>query len=148
MTSTYLLDTSVISLLAPDKPPHAKEFAIWLREHESAVYVSAITVAEIEQGVRKLYRAGGVERAERLSAWLDGLLRSFDDRVLCVDALVARIAGAMSDAALASGRHPGLADVLIAATAGAHKSLLLTSNGRHFSALGIDFVDPLVKLPA
>ena len=148
MTSTYLLDTSVVSLLAPDKPPQAKDFANWLREHESALYVSAITVAEIEQGVRKLYRAGGVERAERLSAWLDGLLQSFDDRILCVDSLVARLAGAMSDAPVASGRHPGLADVLIAATASAHKSLLLTRNARHFTALGIDFVDPLEKLPA
>lgn len=146
MTSVYVFDTSVVSMLAPDRPPRV-DFANWIRERERFLYLSAITVAEIEQGIHKLRRAGGIERAERLTVWLDALLQTFDDRVLVVDSRVARAAGAMSDAAAASGRHPGLADVLIAATARMHDALLLTRNGKHFDAFGIDHADPLEKLP-
>ena len=82
-----------------------------------------------------------------MTEWLNATLTEFGDRVLTVDASVARIAGAMSDAAIAAGRHPGLADVLIAATATAHSALILTQNGKHFAALGVAFADPLDKLP-
>jgi hypothetical protein len=109
--------------------------------------LSAITVAEVEKGIRKLHRSGGVARAERLANWLDSLLSGFDDHILSVDAGVARIAGAMDDSAVARGRHPGLADVLIAATADAHGLLLLTANGKHFEPLGIAYLNPFEALP-
>lgn len=53
----------------------------------------------------------------------------------------------MSDTAFSRGRHPGVLDILIAATAQAHDLTLLTRNVRHFEPLGIEVVDPLLTLP-
>lgn len=148
MTS-YLLDTSVLSAFAPERKTVSREISEWMTQQGEAqtLYISAITVAEIEKGIRKLHRAGGRARAERLANWLDSLLSDFGDRILSVDAKVGRIAGALEDAAAARGRNPGFADVLIAATAKAHGLLLLTANGRHFEPLDIEHIDPFESLP-
>ena len=45
------------------------------------------------------------------------------------------------------GRHPGLADVMIATTAEVHRLTLLTRNLRHFLPLGIDAIDPFAEQP-
>jgi len=143
----YFLDTSVISRLAPDRLHIDPELSVWLRDREDRLYLSTITVAEIEAGIRKLQRAGGKARADQLSAWLDRLMRTFGDRVLAVDGDVARVAGVISEDATANGRHPGYPDVLIAATARAHGLLLLTANAKHFDAIGVANADPTKKLP-
>jgi predicted nucleic acid-binding protein len=143
----YLLDTSVISRLAPDRASVDPKLSVWLRDRQERLYLSAITVAEIEMGVRKLQRAGASARAAQLSAWLDRLTQGFGERVLAVDATVARAAGALSKAAVATGRHPGYADVLIAATARVHDLLLLTANARHFDAIGVANADPSREAP-
>lgn len=87
------------------------------------------------------------ERAARLTDWLDALLANAADRVLAFDGGVGRIAGALSDRAWAAGRHPGFADVAIAATAIAHDLILLTRNGKRFEPLGVAFADPVEGLP-
>lgn len=146
MTAGYLLDTSVLSLLAPGKPTN-DPLARWVRDHSDTLYLSAVTIAEIEQGIGNLRRAGGTDRADALTRWLDALIDNGGDRILPFDARTGRIAGALSDRAIATGRHPGFADVAIAATAVAHDLLLLTSNGKHFAPLGIGFSDPAEGLP-
>lgn len=147
MSSRYLLDTSVLSMLAPGKPPLKPEVIAWLRRRADTLYLSAVTVVEIEQGIRKLRRTGGRERADRLTQWLDELITTWSDRILSLDSRVGREAGALSDGATATGKHPGFADVAIAATAKAHELVLLTRNGRHFTSMGIAFVDPIEALP-
>ena len=142
MSAGYLLDTSVLSMLAPGRPALTPEVSRWMRDHADELYLSAVTVAEIEQGICKLRRTGGAERAERLTLWLDALLESAADRVLPLDGRVGRKAGALSDQALADGRHPGFADIAIAATAAAHDLILLTRNVRHFAPLRVAFRDP------
>ncbi len=146
MNSGYLLDTSVLSLLAPGKPAN-DSLAQWMRDRSDVLYLSAVTIAEIEQGVCKLRRAGGTERADMLVQWLEALIENGGDRILPLDARTARVAGSLSDRALAAGRHPGFADVAIAATAATHGLVLLTRNGRHFAPLGIAFIDPVEALP-
>ena len=147
MTAGFLLDTSVLSLLAPGRPTLDDTFSGWLREHEDRLYICAVTVAEIEQGIQKLHRTGSVERAHKFALWLDALLEHGGERVLPFDTKSGRLAGALSDRALAQGRHPGFADIAIAATADAYGLLLLTRNGKHFAPLGIPFADPLEGLP-
>jgi len=147
VSSGYLLDTSVLSLLAPGKPA-TDSLAQWLRDHSDALYLSAVTIAEIEQGVCRLQRAGGAERAEILGRWLDSVIDNGGERILPFDARTGRVAGGLSDRALAAGRHPGFADMAIAATAVAHDLLLLTRNGKHFGPLGIAFSDPAEALPS
>jgi predicted nucleic acid-binding protein len=147
LTSGFLLDTSVLSLLAPGRPEPDDGLTTWLRENNDRIYISAVTMAEVEQSICKLRRAGGGERAEALTQWLDALLNDGADRILSLDANVGRIAGGLSDKATATGRHPVFADVAIAATAVAHGLTIVTRNGRHFAALDVAFVDPVDKLP-
>jgi predicted nucleic acid-binding protein len=147
VSSGYLLDTSVLSLLAPGKPSN-DPLAQWIRDHNETLYFSAVTVTEIEQGICKLRRAGSNERADTLGKWLDALIENGGERILPFDARTGRIAGGLSDRAFAAGRHPGFADVAIAATAIAHDLLLLTGNGKHFAPLDIAFHDPGEGLPA
>ena len=148
MLKGYLLDTSVVSLLAPEREAFVPSpLAKWLQTHYQQLYLPSIAVAELAQGIGKLRRAGGMERADRLDRWLDGLLSTYADRILPLDAQAARLAGVMSDAAIAQGRHPGFADVAIAALAQNAGLLLLTCNTKHFEPLGVTCADPLVELP-
>jgi hypothetical protein len=145
----YLLDTSVVSILAPGRESFVPTpFSEWLQTHHQQLYLPCVAIAEMAQGIGKLRRAGGVERAERLDHWLDGLLNVYADRILPLDAQAARLAGDISDAAIARGRHPGFADVAIAALAQNAGMLLLTCNLKHFEPLGVVGVDPLVQLPS
>lgn len=75
------------------------------------------------------------------------MLTDFDDRTLFVDTAIAALAGEIEDSAIARGRSPGLADVLIAATALVHDLTVLTSNTRHFEVLGVAHFDPMTSLP-
>lgn len=56
----------------PNEGGHGR--LVLLGANANSLYVPAIAVAEIEQGIRKLQRAGGAERAARLSAWPDSLI--------------------------------------------------------------------------
>lgn len=149
MTKGYLLDTSVVSLLAPGRVAFMPtRLSAWLQAHHQALFLPAIAIAEMAQGIGKLRRAGGAERADRLDRWLDGLLLSYTERILPLDAQAARLAGQISDAAIAQGCHPGFADVAIAALAKNADFLLLTCNLKHFQPLGVACADPLTELPS
>ena len=133
MLNGYLLDTSVVSVLALGREAVVPTpFGEWLQAHHQELFLPCIAVAEMAQGIGKLRRAGGKERADRLDRWLDGLLASYADRILPLDACAARLAGQISDAAMAQGCHPGFADVAIAALAQNASLLLLTCNLKHF----------------
>jgi predicted nucleic acid-binding protein len=80
-----------------------------------------------------------------LGVWLQA---HHEELVLPLDAHVARLAGQISEVAMAGGRHPGFADVAIAALAQHGGLLLLTCNLKHFQPLGVACADPLVALPA
>jgi predicted nucleic acid-binding protein len=138
----YLLDTSVVSRFAPTRQPMGAELANWFERNSERFFISVVTIAEIEQGVRKLARSGGIERAKAYSLWLDGLVSQFGDRLTPVSADIARIAGVLADEAQAIGRHPGFADVLIAASARALDAMILTANLRHFEPLTARCADP------
>lgn len=144
----YLFDTSVISLMAPGRPAILDAQAAWLRQQTGRLFIPAIAIAEIEAGIAKLRRSGGQARAGHLTAWLDGLIADHGDRVLPFDTAAARIAGLLADTAAALGRHPGFADIAIAAIASAHDLTLLTRNLRHFEPLGIPAIDPFTDAPA
>jgi predicted nucleic acid-binding protein len=145
----YLLDTSVLSVLAPDRAGLSPTFQAWLSRtgRRQTWYIPAIAAAEVQKGVAKLRRAGGAQRAERLERWLDGLLAEFDEQVLSIGSAIARQAGEMEDAATARGRSPGLPDILIAATALEHDLTILTANTRHFDVLKVANLNPFGTEP-
>ncbi|MGB8398055.1 type II toxin-antitoxin system VapC family toxin [Bradyrhizobium sp.] len=142
----YLVDTNVISAVAPSRPV-SPALVEWMDRHSASLFLSAVTVAEIEDGIAKLRREGARRKSADLSAWLETVLHLYGDRVLAFDAPIARIAGAISDRARGHGHAPGLADIIIAATARHHGLTILSRNLRHFEPLGVVVIDPFVKLP-
>lgn len=143
----FLIDTNVISAAAPARAALTPALAAWLAARSDTLYLSAITVTEIVDGVAKLQREGASRRAAALAAWLDALLHLHEDRVLAFDADVARQAGMLTDHARARGQNPGFADIAIAATASRHGLTLLTRNVRHFAFFDLPVIDPFVALP-
>ena len=115
--------------------------------HSASLFMSAVTVAEIEDGIAKLRREGATRKSADLTAWLDTVLHLYGDRILAFDAATARIAGALSYRARGPGHAPGLADIIIAATAQHRGLTILSRNLRHLEPLGVAAVDPFVKLP-
>ena len=109
------------------------------------LFVSAIVILETQRGIAKLRRAGGKARADRLERWLSGVLVDFNEQLLSIDPIIAKAAGELEDASIAAGRSPGLADVLIAATAQVHGLTVLTTNVRHFAVLGTPYLDPFAE---
>jgi toxin FitB len=143
----YLVDTNVISAGAPSRrtPPAIIE---WMDSHSAALFLSAITVAEIEDGIAKLRREGARRKSADLSAWFDVVLHLYSDRVLAFDLATARIAGSISDRARGLGHAPGFADIIVAATAQHHGLTILSRNVRHLAPLGGPVIDPFARLPA
>lgn len=140
LNNGFLIDTNIISMFSPDRKLPASDAARqWLRQQgeADALFVSSITVAEIERGLRALHRRGGIDRALRLNAWLEMIVESFGDKILPLDAVVARHLGRLEDEAVARGLHPGLGDLMIAATAEAYGLVVVTRNLRHFTPLGV-----------
>jgi len=138
----WLLDTNVLSAFAPRRVMVAPEVAAWFEERTDELFLSAITAAEVEAGIAKLRRTGAILRADELRMWFDRMLSSYADRVLPFDLAAARIAGELGDAAQAEGRHPGFADVAIAAIAQSRRLVILTLNLRHFDLLGVESRNP------
>lgn len=138
----WLLDTDVLSAFAPGGHSIPPDAAAWFDDRTDELYLSAITAAEIEAGIAKLFRTGATRRAEALRMWFDRIVAVYADRVLSFDLAAARVAGALGDAAQATGRHPGFADVAIAAIAKAHELVVVTLNQRHFDPLGVEVFNP------
>ncbi len=142
----YLVDTNVLSATAPTTAVRRPELIEWMDSHSPDLFLSAITIAEIADGIAKAKREGTKRKASDLSAWLRIVLHLYGDRVLPFDSPT-EIAGALADLARGRGHSPGFADIAIAATARRHDLTILSRNERHFAPMDAVVVDPYQKLP-
>lgn len=133
---TYLVDTNVLSELRRKHP--APPVLHWFSKRPpAALYLSVLTIGEIRKGVEKLNDA---PRKAALHQWLSvDLPEYFWGRILPVDARVCDRWGRMLAAA---GRPVPAIDSLLAATAVAHKLVLVTRNVKDFVLLPVATVDP------
>ena len=143
----YLVDTNVLSAAAPGRQERFPALVAWMDSHSDSLFVSAVTVAEICDGIAKMRRTGSAARAAGLQEWLDLVLHLYAERVLPFDIAAARVAGSLTDRARAAGRARGFADIAIAATAASCNLIVLTRNLRHFGPLDIPAHDPFDSLP-
>ena len=107
----YLLDTNVISELRKGRRANLHVMAWFHRQQHETLYVSVMTLGEIQQGIAML-QARDPTQAAVLQEWLHGLARDYKRRVLPVTTEIARVWGALT-----AHQPPPVVDGLIAATA-------------------------------
>ena len=142
--SGYLLDTNVVSMLAPSKFEASTGFLEWLEriDGEGRAFLSVVTILEIEKGVALLEHKRAATKAASLRHWLSGLVTTYDDKILPLDRAAAALAGQLEAKAISSGHHPGMADAAIAGIAKTHDLVVVTRNAKHFLAFDVRVVSP------
>ena len=137
----YLLDTCVISETRAKKPDAA--VIEWLsRQPPETLYLSAISIGEIKNGICML---GDTKKARALAEWLNELQATFSPRVLSVNATVAECWGEILAANAKSGNTRPAIDALIAATAKVDNLILVTRNVRDMDGMGVKILNPLSR---
>jgi toxin FitB len=131
----HLLDTNVLSELRKRKcdPTVARWFS---KVPDSELYLSVITVAEIEKGIER-QRTVDPAFAEQLSQWLELTLRAFGERILPLSVNIARRWGRL--AAQIGNKE---LDLAIAATALEHGLTVVTGNTKHFERTRVPLLNP------
>ena len=133
----FLLDTNVVSELRRGKPrqsPAVRAWAASVPAHQ--LYLSAITVLELEMGVLRMERKDP-QQGVVLRAWLSAVLGQFNARLLPLGVEAALLCAAMHVPDARSFR-----DAMIAATAQQHRLTVVTQNVRDFADLGVAVVNP------
>jgi predicted nucleic acid-binding protein len=130
----YLLDTNVVSELRKPKPHGA--VVAWVKSlADSEIFLSAVTIGEIQAGI-EITREQDAAKAQELELWLESLARAYN--VLPMDAEVfrcwARLMHRNSDTLYE--------DAMIAATARVHKLCVATRNVADFKPFGVQLINP------
>lgn len=131
----FLMDTDVVSALRrPERNPAPTR---WLEaQRASDVYLSVITMGEIERGIARQTRQNP-DFARDLAQWYERILSWFTDRILPVDVAIASRWGRLS----ASIGNESV-DLFIAATALEHGFTVATRNVRHYEPTGVSVLNP------
>jgi predicted nucleic acid-binding protein len=132
---SFLLDTNIVSEIRRQKPNIG--VATWFDSvRPSELFLSALVVGEIRQGVERL-SSRAPERADVLEKWLGHLVNTYGDRIVPVTVEVAEVWGRLN------AREPlPVVDGLLAATALAHGWTLVTRNVRDIASTGVRYLDP------
>ncbi len=137
-----ILDTNVVSELRKIRSGRAEPaVARWASaQSASELYVSVITIQELEIGVLRAERRDA-SRGDLLRTWMvQHVLPAFAGRILPVDAAVAIRAASLHVPDPKSSN-----DAFIAATALVHRMALATRNVADFEGLGVDLVNPWLQ---
>ena len=130
----YILDTNVISELRRARP-HGGVLAWFSSVDARALYLSAVTLGEVQAGI-EITREQDPGRAAELEAWLDQIVGSWT--ILPMDGVTfrhwAKLMHRKSDTVLG--------DAMIAATALVHGFTIATRNTRHYRDFGVALIDP------
>ncbi|QKK33123.1 type II toxin-antitoxin system VapC family toxin (plasmid) [Rhizobium indicum] len=141
----FLVDTNVISALAPSKRQNLERVTEWLDIASSQLFLSVISAAEVKSGIVKAEREGATVKARQLREWWESIEHLYLKKLLPFDLRCAHAAGQILDDARA--HQPGFQDIAIAATAQVYGLIVLTRNLRHFQPLGVRVLDPFDALP-
>jgi toxin FitB len=133
----FLLDTNVLSELRRRERTHAK-VGRWVDTVPAEnLFLSAITILEIEVGALRAARRDTAQGA-MLRAWMDSqVLPAFEGRILPADTAVAQRCARLHVPDPRAER-----DALIAATALAHRLTVVTRNVSDFAPMGVELLNP------
>jgi predicted nucleic acid-binding protein len=130
----YLLDTNVVSELRKPKP-HGAVIAWIAGLRDDQLYISAVTIGELQRGIERTRRQNA-QKALELNNWVDQLEMS--SNVLPMDSLCFR-----EWARLMEGKSDHLLeDAMIAATARVHALTVATRNENDFTLLDVKLINP------
>ena len=133
----FLLDTNVVSELRRRERADPKVAAWADAVHPTELFLSAISVLEIEAGVLLVARRDPAAGAV-LRSWLDRkVLPAFEGRILAVDTAVAQRCAQLHVPNPRAER-----DALIAATALVHRLTLVTRNVVDFEPMAVETLNP------
>lgn len=133
----FILDTNVISELRHGKPNQSPEVRRWAAQQSvSQLFMSAITILELEQGILSLERRTPAQ-GSALRLWLTGVRAAFSGRILPFTEHAATICAALHVPDPRSER-----DAMIAATALEHGFTVVTRNTADFVNTGAALLNP------
>jgi predicted nucleic acid-binding protein len=133
----FLLDTDVISELRKERP-HPRVVAWWDAHRREDLFISALVVGEVRQGIVQLRARNDPAQADALESWLGELERDYAESVLPVTAEVAEVWGRLN----AATDRPPVIEGLMAATAIVHRLTFATRNVRDIGRTGVAWTDP------
>lgn len=131
-----LLDTNVISELRKPRP-HGAVLAWYQQIPSASLYLSSVTIYELQAGAERTRVADRTKAAE-LDRWISGLEKRF--AVLAFNAIEARVTAAL----MRNISLEHLEDAMIAATALASGFTVATRNTKDFERFGIAMVNPFL----
>jgi toxin FitB len=138
-TRMYLIDTNVISEARKRAKANrgVRAFLRQISREGLPVFISVITVGELQRGVELIRHRGDRRQAERLETWLEMLLIEHQDSILDIDQDVAQLWGRLRVP------HPENAlDKQIAATALIYDLTVVTRNQADFRQTGVRVLNP------
>ena len=133
----FILDTNVISELRQGKPKQSADVRTWaVTQPAASLFLSAITILELEQGVLAMERRTP-SQGTALRAWLAGVRSAFAGRTLPFTENTAVIC-----ASLHVPNPQAERDAMIAATALEYSFTVVTRNVTDFKTTGVKLLNP------
>lgn len=130
----YLLDTNVVSELRKPRP-HGAVLAWINNQQDEQLFLSAVTLGELQVGIERLRRQD-TAKAREIELWAEQLAASY--QILPMDTTCFREWGRI----IARKPDELLEDAMIAATARVHHLIVATRNEGDFKRLDVSIVNP------
>ncbi|MCC7127163.1 MAG: type II toxin-antitoxin system VapC family toxin [Acidobacteria bacterium] len=135
----FLVDTDVISNARKRlrANPGVRQFFRDAASQSTPLFLSAVTIGELRQGVEAVRHRGDSAQATRLSRWLETITHDYADAILPFDEEIAQIWGRLR---VPHAENP--LDKQIAATALMHGLTVVTRNVAHYEPTGVAVLNP------
>ena len=135
----YLIDTDVVSESRKLEKANigVRAFFQNASRDNTPLYVSAITIGELRQGVESIRHRGDEPQAAQLERWLNRVTSDYAGSILSFDEETAQVWGRLR------APHPeNPLDKQIAATALIYDLTVVTRNNAHYQPTGVKLLNP------